>query len=185
MRIISGTGKGRQLAPLKGRQTRPTQDKVREAIFNILESNGPFLRVIDLFAGSGAMGLEALSRWGGKAVFVESSREAIICLRENIGRLKMEDKAQVIQGDLGKGINFLKKIGGPFDLVFMDPPYGQGWCNVIIPKLLTSSIVESTGIVALEHDLKEPIPLQVGDWEIGDQRRYGQTRVSFYTCLKR
>jgi 16S rRNA (guanine966-N2)-methyltransferase len=185
MRIIGGTCKGHHLAPLKGRQTRPTQDKVREAIFNILESDGPFLRVIDLFAGSGAMGLEALSRWGGKAVFVESSREAIICLRDNIGRLKMEGSAQVIHRDLGRGINFLKKINGPSDLIFMDPPYGQGWSSVILPNLLDPSIVETTGIVVLEHDSKEPIPLQVGDWEIGDQRRYGQTRVSFYKCLKR
>jgi 16S rRNA (guanine966-N2)-methyltransferase len=185
MRIIAGTCKGLHLAPLKGRQTRPTQDQVREAIFNILESHGPFLRVIDLFAGSGAMGLEALSRWGGTAVFVESSREAIHCLRENIRRLKVEGSAQLIQRDLGRGVNFLKKVGGPPDLVFMDPPYGQGWCNFIIPKLLSPGLIEEAGILVLEHDSKEPIPLQVGDWGIEDQRRYGQTRVSFYQSIKR
>jgi 16S rRNA (guanine966-N2)-methyltransferase len=185
MRIIGGTCKGHHLAPLKGRQTRPTQDKVREAIFNILESNGPFLRVVDLFAGSGAMGLEALSRWGGKATFVESSREAIVCIRENIGRLKMEGSTQLIQRDLRRGISFLKTISGPSDLIFMDPPYGQGWCNLILPKLLGSGLVEEEGILVLEHDSKESLPLQAGNWRIGDQRCYGQTRVSFYTFTKR
>lgn len=183
MRIIAGTCKGHHLAPLKGRQTRPTQDQVREAIFNILESRGPFRRVVDLFAGSGALGLEALSRWGGEAFFVEYSREAIHCLRENIRRLKLDGSARLIQRDLRRGVNFLKKIGGPADLVFMDPPYGQGWCNELIPDLLNPAMVEETGVLVLEHDSKEPIPLQVGDWGIGDQRRYGQTRISFYTCM--
>lgn len=185
MRIIAGTCKGHHLAPLKGRQTRPTQDQVREAIFNILESRGPFRRVVDLFAGSGALGLEALSRWGCEAFFVEFSREAMNCLRENIRRLKLDGSARLIQRDLRRGVNFLKKIGGPADLIFMDPPYGQGWCNELIPHLLNPAMLEETGVLVLEHDSKEPIPLQVGDWGIGDQRRYGQTRISFYTCTKK
>ncbi len=132
MRIIAGQCKGHHLAPLKGGKTRPTQDRVRESIFNILESYGPFLNVADLFAGSGALGLEAMSRWGGTAVFVEYSRPAIECLRENIRRLKMEARSRLIQRDLGRGVHFLVKSGAPFDLIFMDPPYGQGWCNLII-----------------------------------------------------
>ena len=185
MRIIAGQCKGHRLAPLKGGQTRPTQDQVREAIFNILGSEGPFLKVADLFAGSGAMGLEALSRWGGAALFVETSRAAVDCLRKNIGLLKMEGKARVIQRDLSRGVRFLHKVGGLFDLIFMDPPYGQGWCEALIPSLLSLSILEEKGVLVLEHDLKEPIPGQVGDWGIRDQRRYGQTRVSFYKSMKR
>ena len=185
MRIIAGTYKGHRLAPLKGGQTRPTQDRIREAIFNILEPSGPFLQVADLFAGSGAMGLEALSRWGGKAVFVESSRPAVDCLRKNICRLKMEGRSRLIQRDLARGVHFLTKIDGPFDLVFSDPPYGQGWCNLIISSLLSPPVLKVTGILVLEHDLKEPIPEKVGDWGLGDQRRYGRTRVSFYSFMKR
>jgi 16S rRNA (guanine966-N2)-methyltransferase len=185
MRIIAGQCKGRRLSPLRGRQTRPTQDQVREAIFNILGPDGPFLKVVDLFAGSGAMGLEALSRWGGAALFVDSSRAAVDCLRKNIGLLKMEEKAQVVQRDLARGTKFLYKVDGPFDLIFMDPPYGQGWCNLIIPSLLSLLILEEKGVLVLEHDLKEPIPEQVGDWGIEDQRQYGKTRVSFYKSMKR
>jgi RNA methyltransferase, RsmD family len=185
MRIIAGKCKGRRLAPLKSGLTRPTQDRIREAIFNILESSGPFFQVADLFAGSGAMGLEALSRWGGKAVFVETFRPAVDCLRENICRLKMEDQSQLIQRDLSRGVQFLTKNDDPFDLIFSDPPYGQGWCNLIISSLLNPPMLKETGILVLEHDLKEPIPEQVGDWGIGDQRRYGRTRVSFYSFMKR
>ncbi|MBI4764844.1 MAG: RsmD family RNA methyltransferase [Deltaproteobacteria bacterium] len=228
MRIIAGQCKGHHLAPLKGGKTRPTQDRVRESIFNILEPYGPFLNVADLFAGSGALGLEALSRWGGNALFVEFSRPAVDCLRENIRRLKMETKSRLIQRDLSRGVRFLlnrhapplgrgttirlalptskgdiQRMSGhenktrsvtssirelkdaePFDLVFIDPPYGQGWCNVIVSAVLSLPLLQENGILVLEHDLKEPIPEKVGNWGIGDQRRYGQTRVSFYKFRK-
>ena len=180
MRIIAGQCKGHHLAPLKGGKTRPTQDRVRESIFDILESSGPFLKVGDLFAGSGALGLEALSRWGGTAVFVEISRPAIECLRENIRRLKLEANSRLVQRDLARGVRFLEKSGAPFDLIFMDPPYGQGWCDLIGSALLSLPLLKENGILVLEHDLSEPIPEKVGNWEIRDQRRYGQTRVSFY-----
>ena len=184
MRIIAGQCKGHHLAPLKGGKTRPTQDRVRESIFNILEPYGPFLNVADLFAGSGALGLEALSRWGGTALFVEFSRPAVDCLRENIRRLKMETKSRLIQRDLRRGVRFLLKNSPPFDLIFMDPPYGQGWCDMIGSALLSLPLLKENGILVLEHDLKEPIPEKVGNWGIGDQRRYGQTRVSFYQFMK-
>jgi 16S rRNA (guanine966-N2)-methyltransferase len=184
MRIIAGQCKGHHLAPLKGGKTRPTQDRVRESIFNILEPYGPFLNVADLFAGSGALGLEALSRWGGRAVFVEFSRPAADCLRENIRRLKMETKSRLIQRDLTRGVRFLLSNNAPFDLIFMDPPYGQGWCNLIGSTLLSLPLLKENGILVLEHDLKEPIPEKVGNWGIGDQRRYGQTRVSFYKFME-
>jgi 16S rRNA (guanine(966)-N(2))-methyltransferase RsmD len=157
---------------------------VRESIFNILEPYGPFLNVADLFAGSGALGLEALSRWGGNALFVDFSKPAVDCLRENVRRLKMETKSRVIQQDLRRGIRFLLKTSPPFDLIFLDPPYGQGWCDVIGSALLSLPLLKENGILVLEHDLKEPIPEKVGNWGIGDQRRYGQTRVSFYKYWK-
>jgi 16S rRNA (guanine(966)-N(2))-methyltransferase RsmD len=183
MRIIAGTCKGRRLSPLKGRQTRPTQDRIREAVFNILEGYGPFFEVADLFAGSGALGLEALSRWGGRAVFVDHSRTALECLRTNIDHLKMTERCRVIQRDFSRGVGFLKKSGSPFDLVLMDPPYGKGWCKLLFP-LLGLPVLKETGLLVLEHDWEEPVPEKVGSWEIGDQRRYGQTRVSFYKFMK-
>jgi 16S rRNA (guanine(966)-N(2))-methyltransferase RsmD len=180
MRIISGLYKGRGLASLKGRMTRPTRDRVREAIFNILEPDGPFLMVADLFAGTGAMGLEAISRWQGRAVFVETSPAALECLRENIRRLEVGEKVSIIPRDLSRGAGFLLKNGAPFDLIFLDPPYGRGLCRPIVTSLLSLPILAERGTAVLEHDLQEPIPPRLGDWQIGDQRRYGQTRVTFY-----
>jgi 16S rRNA (guanine(966)-N(2))-methyltransferase RsmD len=139
---------------------------------------------MDLFAGSGAMGLEALSRWGGEAAFIESSREALACLSENIRRLEMKEKAFLLHRDLRRGVEFLRKSGGTYDLVFLDPPYGLGWPERIIPPLLTSGLVEESGILVLEHEAKEDHPLQAGAWSVRDQRRYGQTKVSFYHSMK-
>ena len=180
MRIIAWRYKGHRLASLKGCDTRPTRDRVREAVFNILEPKGPFLRVADLFAGSGAMGLEALSRWGGTALFVESSRTALECLRENIIRLKLEGRVAVLKRDLSRGIDFLKTLGQPFDLIFMDPPYGKNWGALILPPLLNTALLEEKGVLVLEHDATDPVPRQVGSWEAGEVRRYGRTGISFY-----
>jgi 16S rRNA (guanine966-N2)-methyltransferase len=180
MRIIAGRYKGHRLATLKGSGTRPTRDRVREAVFNILEPKGPFLRVADLFAGSGAMGLEALSRWGGTALFVDSSRPALECIRENIIRLKLEERVEVQKRDLIRGIDFLKTPARPFDLIFMDPPYGKGWSALILPSLFNPSLLDQKGVLVLEHDAADPVPRQVGSWETGAVRRYGRTRISIY-----
>ena len=133
-----------------------------------------------MFAGSGALGLEALSRWGGTALFVDSSRAALDCIRENIFRLKFEDRTRLIQRDLSKGIDFLMPRKRPFDLIFMDPPYGKGWGELIIPPLLRLPILEDKGLLVLEHDQSEAVPREAGKWGIGDERRYGRTRISFY-----
>jgi 16S rRNA (guanine966-N2)-methyltransferase len=180
MRIIAGRFKGHRLASLKGSQTRPTQDRVREAVFNILEHRGPFSRVADLFAGSGAMGLEALSRWGGTALFVDVSPIALNCLRENIRRLQVEGQVQVLRRDLGRGLDFLRTGTEPFDLILMDPPYGKGWGGLLIPSLLGLPLLAEGGVLVLEHDAFETVPRQVGPWEAGEARRYGHTRVTFY-----
>jgi 16S rRNA (guanine966-N2)-methyltransferase len=180
MRIIAGRFKGHRLASLEGGQTRPTRDRVREAIFNILESQGPFLRVADLFAGSGAMGLEALSRWGGTALFVDTSPMALNCLRENSRRLQVERQVQVLRRDLGRSLDFLKTKAEPFDLIFMDPPYGKGWGGLLLPSLLSLPLLKTGGVLVLEHDAVETVPQQVGPWEAGEARRYGRTRVTFY-----
>ncbi|MEW6187690.1 MAG: 16S rRNA (guanine(966)-N(2))-methyltransferase RsmD [Thermodesulfobacteriota bacterium] len=184
MRIIAGTCKGHRLASLKGLQTRPTQDRIREAIFNILEGYGPFEQVADLFAGSGALGLEALSRWGGKALFVDHSKAALACLRDNMEHLKLTENSLIVERDFSRGVDFLKKAGSPFDLVFLDPPYGQDWGPRILPLLFRLPILKETGVMVFEHDMQDRVPEKMGGWEIRDQRRYGRTKVSFYHSMK-
>jgi 16S rRNA (guanine(966)-N(2))-methyltransferase RsmD len=185
MRIIAGTRKGFRLGPVKGRRVRPTQDRVREALFNILEQDGPYTQVADLFAGTGAMGLEALSRWSGKALFVDADPVAIAGLRENLRHLKLEEAGRVVHRDLSRGVGFLEKLGAPFDLIFMDPPYGKGWCLKLVPELLEGALLTKNGVLVLEHDQGDPGPERVGLWLAADQRRYGRTRISFYRHTER
>jgi 16S rRNA (guanine966-N2)-methyltransferase len=180
MRIIAGSRKGFRLGPVKGRRVRPTQDRVREALFNILEQEGPFTNVADLFAGTGAMGLEALSRWSGSALFVDSDPAAIAGLRENLRRLKLEEAGRVQLRDLSRGLGFLKKLGAPFDLIFLDPPYGRDWCLKLIPEILSGPLLTDRGVLVLEHDQGDSAPERVGPWTAADRRRYGRTRITFY-----
>ncbi len=184
MRIIAGSRKGFRLGPVKGRRVRPTQDRVRESIFNILEQVGPFTNMADLFAGTGALGLEALSRWSGRVLFVDSDREVVENLRENIRRLKFEDASRVAARDLSRGVGFLKTMGAPFDLVLADPPYLQGWGQRMVEGVLTESLLTDEGLLVLEHDQKEPLPERVPGGLLADQRRYGQTIISFFRKLK-
>jgi 16S rRNA (guanine966-N2)-methyltransferase len=180
MRIIAGSRKGQRLTALKGLRTRPTQDRVREAIFNILEQQGIFTNIADLFAGTGAMGLEALSRWSGRGLFVDSDRGGGENLRENIRRLKFETASRVVARDLSRGVGFLEKMGAPFDLILVDPPYLRGWGQRIVEGVLTASLLTAEGLLVLEHDQKEVVPEEVLGGRLADQRRYGQTLISFY-----
>jgi 16S rRNA (guanine966-N2)-methyltransferase len=159
---------------------RPTRDRVRESLFNILEQMGPFSRVADLFAGSGALGLEALSRWGGQAAFVEADSAVIAILEENIRRLKFAGEARVLRRDLSRGVGFLKDRGDPFDLMLLDPPYGQGWGPRLVPAVRQASLLSAGGILVFEHDPRDPVPPEEASWRILDQRRYGSTCLTFY-----
>jgi 16S rRNA (guanine966-N2)-methyltransferase len=185
LRIIAGSHKGFHLAALPGQGIRPTQDRIREALFSILELRGPFLKVADLFAGSGALGLEALSRWPAGAVFVDSSRPAVDLIRKNIRHLKLEARTRVIQRDLRRGVGFLAQAGDPFDLLFMDPPYGRGWGQRMVPAVLLKGIVSEQGLLVLEHEAEESVPESVKGWGLSEQRAYGRTRISFYQCNER
>jgi 16S rRNA (guanine966-N2)-methyltransferase len=180
MRIIAGSRKGFRLGSVTGRRVRPTQDRVRESLFNILEHEGPFTNIADLFAGTGALGLEALSRWSGRVLFVDSDREVTENLRENIRRLKFEAASQVVVRDLSRGVGFMKKLGAPFDLILVDPPYRRGWGQRILEGLLAEPFLTDRGLLVLEHDQKETMPEQVPGGQMADQRRYGQTLISFY-----
>jgi 16S rRNA (guanine(966)-N(2))-methyltransferase RsmD len=182
MRVIGGTARGRRLVAFKGENIRPTTDRVREALFSMLFSRRGSLdglRVLDIFAGSGALGIEALSRGAATACFIDSARQAGQTIRENLDRCGFAKKAQVIEGD---ALKVLQNLSGkaPFDLIFMDPPYGQDWATRALESISASELLAGDGLICLETGINDPVPERSGDLYCADQRRYGSTMVHFY-----
>ncbi len=179
MRIIAGELKGRVLAPVKGR-TRPTAAKVREAIFSIL---GPAVReatVLDLFAGTGALGIEALSRGAKRAVFVEDHPEARKGLKRNLEILGLQERGRVLPLAVAAALRTLAAPGGQFDLVFLDPPYGGGTATATLAALAGSGLLRPQAQVVAEHSRRETLPEAVGTLAQQTLRRYGDTQVAIY-----
>lgn len=179
LRIITGTLKGKKLFSVRDRSIRPTADRLRESIFNILSHRVWEAEVLDLFSGTGAMGIEALSRGALSAIFVDSQKEALSVLKRNIELCRLNRKARIVKWNIRQNLNCIKSNQPEFDLVFLDPPYNK---NLIKPSLYnleqSKSLKEDTCIV-VEHSLLEPIPTDLIAFDLSDQRRYGKTLVSF------
>lgn len=174
MRIIAGAWRGRQIAAPKGDATRPTADRTREALFSMLVSRlGAFedLAVADLFAGTGALGLEALSRGAERCIFVEQDRAAVDILKANIAKLGATG-AEVRQGS----VLALPRAAAPLDLVMMDPPYGSGAGSVALDKLARLGWIGPATIVSIETSRSETI--EVAGFDVDAQRDYGKARVT-------
>lgn len=181
MRIVAGEFRGRKLHAPKGRNIRPTGDRVREAIFNIIMPYLPDARVLDLFSGTGALGLEALSRGAAQAVFVDENIEAIRLILENIKICGVKDRAEVIHGPVDRVIRRLARQDQTitrFQVAFLDPPYGKGYVESTINSL--SHLTSDEALVVAEHHAKDSLPLQLGEWALTRERKYGDTKVSFY-----
>jgi 16S rRNA (guanine966-N2)-methyltransferase len=183
MRITGGTLRSRALKAPKGQATRPTTDRVREALFGILASAGVIegARVLDLYAGTGALALEALSRGAATAVLVESAREALTALRANVAALGLEDRSRVVAGDVAKAIRRLPDTG-PFDLVFADPPWAmvdEGHATAVLSTLARSAGIATDGRVVLEHSARTA-PFDVDGLVRLETRKYGDTALTFY-----
>lgn len=176
MRIVSGTFKGRRLQGPKSKEIRPVLDKVKQAIFNIL-GGVEELRVLDLFAGTGSIGIEALSRGASFAVFVDSGIEALRLIKKNIRLLGLENQTRVLRACLPKEVARLRKVG-PFGLLFVDPPYDRDLVNPTLHAIAREKILVPGGTVVVEHSPRETISPDVG-LSLFDQRKYGQTLVSF------
>ncbi len=179
MRIVAGSARGRTLQTPKGSDvTRPTADRVRETIFNVLGQTCDDLRVLDLYAGTGALGLEAVSRGAVKAVLVDSGREAIGLCRENAKALGFDTKVEVLPLPVTKAIETLVGRGAQFELVFSDPPYAAKAGLDVLRAL--EPIVVSHGVAVIEHDKNEPLPEREGRWLREDERIFGATIVSIF-----
>ncbi len=185
MRVIAGTSRGRRLALFEGRDVRPTPDRVREALFSILKSkleSFSGLCVLDLFAGSGALAIEALSRGAASACLVEKNPKSAAIIRENLDRCQLSVKARVINSDAIQTLQGFPPRS--FDLVFLDPPYDQGLVEVALAKIDELELLNSDGMICAETGAAESLPETVGQLRRIDQRRYGTVMINFYINSK-
>lgn len=182
MRVIAGTSRGRRLAELKGFNVRPTPDRVREALFSILQSRlGTFqdLAVLDLFAGSGALAIEALSRGARSACLVEADRATAKMIQENLERCRMLDRAEIVKSDAAVALQRFPEAA--FDLIFLDPPYHKGLAEQALNQIAASQLLTDDGILCAETGADEVLPDAVGMLVRFDQRRYGTIMIHFYS----
>ena len=178
MRIITGTAKGCRLKSPPGMNTRPTADRVKESLFNILGALVRDCTVLDVFAGTGALGLEALSRGASQAVFVDKTTTSLI--RDNAAHTKLAARARIIGGDASKILPKLQKDGLSFGLIFADPPYGSGWAEKMLRFVDTGTLLSATGVFILEHSSLLPLP-QPHNLLLTRQENYGsQICLDFY-----
>ncbi len=183
MRVIGGTSKGKKLATPKGRGLRPTSDRVKESLFNILGETVKGKRVLDLYAGTGNLGIEALSRGAQKVFFVERGREGTRLIRNNLAQCGLSIYSELISKDVLRAIGILHQRGERFDLILMDPPYERGLIEQTLRKLLSHRIYHEGSLLVIEHDRREPLPSNLSGWSVLRQRRIGDTILSFLKPL--
>ena len=184
MRVIAGTWRGRKLAAVPGSGTRPTSDRVREAIFSRLESRYSLdgARVLDLYAGTGALGIEALSRGAAALTSVERDRRAAGVLAENVGDCQAEGRAEIRIGDVGRTVAQLMEEGAQFDGAFVDPPYAMGLAVVTLASLAESGMIVAGGWVIVETARDEELPQTASLVKRVREDLYGDTKVTLYEC---
>ena len=177
MRVIAGQWRGRKLRELPGMETRPTTDKVKESIFNIVQFDIEGRRVLDLFAGTGQMGAEALSRGARWVTFVDSRREAVKVAGENAAMVDGAGKSEVLLRD---ALAYVASRPQPFDLVFLDPPYRTGLMEKALEAIVGIDIVTEHGIIVCETAAEETLPEVAPPYEKGREYRYGKIKVTLY-----
>lgn len=179
MRIISGTSKGKKLRPLRGQAIRPTSDRAKESIFNILGKEVEGKHVLDLFAGTGNLGIEALSRGATRAVFVEKAKSAIELIKKNLSHCGFYSRSHIVRGEVERAIRTLHRKGEAFDLIFMDPPYRRGLVQKTLELLHDQPVHHEDSIIVIEHDRREIISEPMAGWTLARKRSFGDTVVSF------
>jgi 16S rRNA (guanine966-N2)-methyltransferase len=179
VRVISGERRGKKLLSVQGMATRPTADRVRESIYNIISSRVTEAMVLDLFAGTGILGIEALSRGARFALFIDNCRAPVETIRKNLTACRFEARAKVIQQDIRTGLRWLKNACPPFNLVFMDPPYQKALIGSTLLHLHDSGALSPNTLIVVEHSAAEPLPEILSEFKRIDQRNYGKTLVSF------
>ena len=177
MRIVAGNARGRKLKELPGMDTRPTTDKVKESMFNIVQFDIEGRRVLDLFAGTGQLGCEALSRGAAYVTFVDQSKEAVKVVKENAALIADPDNFEVLQRD---AIGYVESKPGKFGLIFLDPPYRTGLMEKALKAISAIDIVAEHGIIVCESGLDEVLPVLDPPYEMGREYRYGKIKLTLY-----
>ena len=177
MRVITGKARGVQLKTPEGLKTRPTSDRVKEALFSIIQFDVPNTRVLDLFGGTGQLGIEALSRGAKSAVFVDADEKACSLIKENLQRCKMEADAQVVRADY---LDYLSRCRQKFDIIFLDPPYAEVFLENALKKITEIDILESGGIIVAERPVEKTLLCDFSGFSRSKDYKYGQTLLTLY-----
>jgi 16S rRNA (guanine(966)-N(2))-methyltransferase RsmD len=185
MRIIGGRAKGRRLKAPKGQALRPTSARVKEALFNILPHDLSGWRILDLFAGTGNVSLEALSRGAAEALLVDASRSASRAIQENLRSLGFIAKSGVWTAPVLRSLRVLARQRRKFDLIFLDPPYEKDLVRSVMGILAETEILAESGVIVVEHSIRESVEQTYGNVALRDQRRYGTTLLSFFVHRSR
>ena len=177
MRVITGKARGVALKTPDGMQTRPTADRVKEALFSIIHFDIPGARVLDLFGGTGQLGIEALSRGASYATFVDEREDACKLIKENLRRTKLEKDAQVIRSDY---LSYLDRCKEKFDIILLDPPYAEVFLENSLKRITEIDILQSGGIMVTERPLGKDVPWEFPGYTRSKDYKYGKTLLTLY-----
>ncbi len=177
MRVITGKARGIQLKTPEGMQTRPTIDRVKEALFSIINYDIPGAAVLDLFGGTGQLGIEALSRGAKFAVFVDTREDACKLIRENLKRTKLEGEGRVVRSDYQE---YLSRCKEHFDIIFLDPPYAEVFLENALNRITEIDILQSGGIIVTERPLGKDLPWEMAGYSRSKDYKYGKVLLTIY-----
>ena len=177
MRVITGKARGIQLKTPEGMQTRPTADRVKEALFSIINFDIPGAKVLDLFGGTGQLGIEALSRGAASAVFVDAREESCRLIRENLKRTKLEQDAKVVRSDY---LDYLNRCREQYNIILLDPPYAEVFLENAIKRITEIDILQSDGIIVAERPLGKELPWEFEGYTRSKDYKYGKVLLTIY-----
>ena len=177
MRVITGKARGVVLKTPNGMATRPTADRVKEALFSIIQFDIPTAKVLDLFAGSGQLGIEALSRDASSAVFIDEREDACRLVRENLRRTKLESQGRVIRSDYKA---YLRSCREKFDIIFLDPPYKEDFLENALKTITEIDILQTNGIIVTERPLNKDFSVEFEGFQRSKDYIYGSTVLTFF-----
>ena len=180
MRVVGGNARGRRLKVPKGKGVRPTSSRVKEALFNILPHDLSGIRLLDLFAGTGNVSIEAISRGAAEAILIDSSDESGKVMRENLRRVRFDDRARVWILPVSRALRSMARRGESFDIIFLDPPYRRNWVEACLNIISRANLLRPSGTLIVEHSAHEQVKSEYGSLVLKDRRNYGDTLLSFF-----